>query len=186
MCARTLVHIPRYMGRTSNNNSKRCQLWVHSMFCHVSLYRALLRIFSFMIIILYMFISAFYLYSIPLVSCSYLIILWVFPTWYDSDLSIHVCLPMLAIWLSHHHSPGSSDSSGSSCPGFGAWSVWILPVADQSGAAVAWISSRPSRAPSFQASCSALEFSCYDSEPLFVLFILIHLLYSRICVISVM
>ena len=46
---------------------------------------------------------------------------------------------------------GSSDSSGSSCPGFGAWSMWILPVADQSGAAVAWISSRPFRAPSFQA-----------------------------------
>ena len=33
----------------------------------------------------------------------------------------------------------SFDSPGSSCPGRGAWSVWILPVADQSGAAVAWI-----------------------------------------------
>ena len=70
---------------------------------------------------------------------------------YDPDLSIHMCLSMLAIWLLHHHSPGSSDSSGSSCPGFGAWSVWILPVDDQSSAAVAWISSRSSRAPSFQA-----------------------------------
>ena len=54
----------------------------------------------------------------------------------------------------------SFDSPGSSCPGLGAWSVWILPVADQSGAAVAWIPSRPSRAPSFQVPCSALEFSC--------------------------
>ena len=35
----------------------------------------------------------------------------------------------------------SSDSPGFSCPGFGAWSVWILPVADQSDAAVAWIPS---------------------------------------------
>ena len=35
----------------------------------------------------------------------------------------------------------SSDSPGSSCPGFGAWSVWILPVTDQSDAAVAWIPS---------------------------------------------
>ena len=70
----------------------------------------------------------------------------------------------------------SSDSPGSSCPGFGAWSVWILPVADQSGAAVAWISRRPSGALSFQAPCAALEFSCYDSEPVFVLFILVHLL----------
>jgi len=44
-----------------------------------------------------------------------------------------------------------SDSPGSLCPGHGAWSVWILPVADQSGAAEAWIPSRPSRALSFQA-----------------------------------
>ena len=53
----------------------------------------------------------------------------------------------------------SSDSPGSSCPGHGAWSVWILPVADQSDAAVAWISSRPFRALSFQAPCVPLEFS---------------------------
>ena len=94
---------------------------------------------------------------------------------YGPDLSIHMCLSILAIWLSHHHSPGSSDSSGSSCPGFGAWSMWILPVADQSGAAVAWISSKPSEALSFQAPCSVIEFSCYDSEPPFVLFILVYL-----------
>ena len=43
----------------------------------------------------------------------------------------------------------SSDSPGSSCPGLGAWSVWVFPVADQSGAAVAWISSRPFGALSF-------------------------------------
>ena len=49
---------------------------------------------------------------------------------YDSDLSIHVCLSMHATWHSHHHSLGSSDSPGSSCPGLGAWCVWILPVAD--------------------------------------------------------
>ena len=69
---------------------------------------------------------------------------------YDPDLSIHMCLSMLATWPLYHHSPGSSDSSRSSCPGFGAWSVCILPVADHSGAAVAWIPSRPSGAPSFQ------------------------------------
>ena len=49
----------------------------------------------------------------------------------------------------------SSDSPGSSCPGHGAWSVWILPVADQSGIAVAWISSRSSGALSFQAPLCA-------------------------------
>ena len=44
-----------------------------------------------------------------------------------------------------------SDSPKFSCLGFGVWSLWILAVADQSGAAEAWISSRPSRAPFFQA-----------------------------------
>jgi len=70
---------------------------------------------------------------------------------YDSVLSIHVSLSMHATWHSHHHSQGSSDSSGSSCPDSGAWSVWILPVAGLRSAAVAWISSRPSEAISFQA-----------------------------------
>ena len=51
------------------------------------------------------------------------------------------------------------DSPGSSCPGLGAWGVWILPVADQSGAAVAWISSRLFRTTSFQVPCVPLEFS---------------------------
>ena len=78
-----------------------------------------------------------------------------------------MCLSMLATWLSHHHSPGSSDSSGSSCPGFGAWSVWIPPVADQSGAAVAWISSKPFRALTFQAPCVPLEFSFCKLESTF-------------------
>ena len=94
---------------------------------------------------------------------------------YDSVLSIHLCLSQHAIWLSHHHSPGSSDSPGFSCLGFGAWSLWILPVADLWSTAVAWIIGRLSRSPSFQAPCSALEFSCDDSEPPFVLFILVHL-----------
>ena len=166
------------------------------MLCHVCLYRILLWIFDFMIIILYLFTSCLCIcilfHQSPALILSYheYFLLESFAVYllapaclclrhgfhvYDSDLLIHVCLSILAIWLSHHHSPGSSDSSGSSCSCLGVWSVWILPVADQSGAAVAWISSRPSRAPSFQASCSALEFSCYDSEPPFVLFILAHL-----------
>ena len=92
---------------------------------------------------------------------------------YNSNLSMHMCLSMLTTWHSRHHSPESSDSPGSSCPGLRVWSVWILSVANQSGAVVAWISSRPSRAPSFRALCSVLEFSYYDSEPPFVLFILV-------------
>ena len=140
--------------------------------CHVCLYQILFQISGFMIIILYLLISCLLLvvypacllllsYHIMNISCLISFVVYLLAPAclclrhglhvYDPDLSIHMCLPMLATWLSHHHSPGSSDSSGSSCPGFRAWSVWILLVADQSGAAVAWISSRPSRAPSFQA-----------------------------------
>jgi len=57
MCAGTLVNISRHLGKMSNNNNKRCQLWIRCMLCHVCLYRVLLWIFEFMIIILYLLIS---------------------------------------------------------------------------------------------------------------------------------
>ena len=108
-----------------------------------------------------------------LVTCSYHLISYMFPAWYRLS-SLYLLLHAGAhdtvynayLWLgfidthvliSARHLAfalplaGSCDSSGSSCPGFGAWSVWILPVADQSGAAKAWIPSRPSEALSFQA-----------------------------------
>ena len=153
------------------------------------------------------YILLYHLYSIPPVSCSYIIIPWVFCAWYRLQsllllydcahdmifnaclwfsLSIHVCLSLHATWPYHRHSPGSSDSPRSSCPGLRAWSLWILPVADLRGAAVAWIIGRPSRAPSFQAPCHALEFSCYDSKPPFVLFILEYLFVFSQLRISVM
>ena len=44
---------------------------------------------------------------------------------YDSDLSIHMFLSLHATWYSHHHSMGSSNSSGSSCSGLRVWSMWI-------------------------------------------------------------
>ena len=76
---------------------------------------------------------------------------------------------------------GSSDSSGSSCPGFGAWNMWILPVADQSGTAVAWISTRPFRALSFQASCVPLEFSfCKLVSVLFTVHSCTSLVFSQL------
>ena len=68
-------------------------------------------------------------------------------------LARHLALVSLLAW------GVSSDSPGSSCPGHGAWSVWFPPVADQSGATVAWISSRPPRALFFRAPCVPLEFS---------------------------
>jgi len=124
-----------------------------------------------------------YLCSIPSVYCSYLIIPWAVPAWYHllyiyllthayaHDTVFNACLwfgfiDTHVLIVARHLAFASplawgvlSDSPGSSCPGHGAWSVWILPVADQSGAAEAWISSRPSEALSFQAPCAPLEFS---------------------------
>ena len=116
MCVGTLVHISRHLGKTSNNNNnKRCQLWIRCMLCRVCFYRVLHRISDFMIIIILAVHTLLYhSYSIPPVSCSYLIIPWVLPAWYrlsyiyllrmlmlttqfsmydyDSVLSIHVLI----------------------------------------------------------------------------------------------
>jgi len=94
---------------------------------------------------------------------------------YDSDLSIHVCLSLHTIWHSHYHSLGSSDSPEFSCPDLRVWSLWILLVADQKCAAVAWIISRPSIVLSFLIPYSALEFSFCNSGAPFVLSLLVYL-----------
>ena len=80
----------------------------------------------------------------------------------------------------------SADSPGSSCPGHGAWSVWILPVADQSSATVAWIPSRPSGALSFQAPLCASRVSFSKLVSAFILFMLVHCLVFPQLRISVM
>ena len=110
----------------------------------------------------------------------------VFCTW-------HLYSSWLATWHPYYCSPGEFH-----------WLPWILmsrfrslervdfPVTAQSSAAVAWISSRPSRASSFQAPCEPLEFSLCKLVSAFILFILVpflvfplfiyvYLLYSRIC-----
>ena len=74
----------------------------------------------------------------------------------------------------------SSDSPGFSCPGFGAWSVWILPVADQSGAAVAWISSLPSRATSFQTPVCLSSFLIVNSWVPFIVYSCVLLIFSHL------
>ena len=108
-------------------------------------------------------ILLYHLCSIPPVSCSYLIIPRVFPGWYQLlyiYLLLHACaydtVYNAYLWLgfidthvliSTGHlaftSPlaWSSDASRSSCPGFRAWSVWILPVGDLQKASV--IARRP-------------------------------------------
>jgi len=50
MCAGTLVHLSRHLGRTSNNNNKRCQLCIRCIFCRVCFHQVLLRISGFMIL----------------------------------------------------------------------------------------------------------------------------------------
>ena len=103
-----------------------------------------------MMIMLYMFIPAIPVYTHMLI------------------LARHLAFVSLLAW------GVSSDSPGSSCPGHGAWSVWILPVADQSSAAEAWIPGKPPRALSFQAPCVPLEFSFYKLVSALVLFIPVH------------
>ena len=125
-------------------------------------YSVLYRISCFMLIMLYLFIPAIPVYTLVLI------------------LARHLAFVSLLAW------GVSSDSPGSSCPGHGAWSVWILPVADQSGAAVAWISSRPPRALFFQAPCVPLEFSFCKLVSACVLFILVHLFVISQLRISVM
>ena len=154
------------------------------------------------------YILLYHLCSIPPVSCSYFIIWSVFSAWYrllslfcscmlvfttqfsmhvnHSDLSIHVYLSMPVTWHLHHHSLGSSDSPGSrvQIPKFGACRVSRLLIREvqlKRGSSA----HRPELHPS-RPSCSALEFFCYDSEPPFVLFIIVNHLYSRICAILVM
>jgi len=138
-------HIPRYMGRTSNNN-KRCQLCICCLLCPLAFIRIYIRfsIYDHYYIIL-AYILLYHLCSIPPVpalilsyqeyfllditcyisTCFYMLVLRTRFSMhdYDSILSIHVFLSLNAIWHSHHHSWGSSDSPGSSCPDPEAWSV---------------------------------------------------------------
>ena len=81
-------------------------------------------------------------------SCSNPLVFWV---WY-------LCPSWLATWHLYTRLGSVPDSPGFSCPGYGARSVQILPVAVQSSAAVAWTSSRPFGAPSFQTPFVPLEF----------------------------
>ena len=188
MCAGTLVHISRQQGKTSNNNNnnKRCQPWICCMLCRACFYWVLHRISGFMIIIILATHTLFYYScSIPSVYCSDLIIPWVVPAWYHSSCLLapaclcsrhgFQCLIMIRFYrytCAYLCTPsgfrlttrlGSSDSSGSSCPGPGAWSMSELgtcrvPVADLRSTTVAWIPSRPPGALSFQAPCAPLEF----------------------------
>jgi len=118
-------------------------------------------------------IPPYHLCSIPLVSYSYLIIPCVFPPWYHL-LYFYVLLFACAhstifnacLWFefidtcvlifARHLTFASSLVGEFWLPWilmsrFKAWSLWILPVADQRCASEAWIINRPFEALSFQA-----------------------------------
>jgi len=107
-------HIPRYMGKTNNNN-KRCQLWIHCMLCRVCFHRILHQISSLWPLLYYSCLHlafplvfyptsllplSYYTISIPYLtslaiytySCMLVLTTWFSMHVYESDLSIHVCL----------------------------------------------------------------------------------------------
>jgi len=108
----------------------------------------------------------------------------------DYVIPVHIyftcVLTLLSSVLDTCAHPGSPPGIVSYSPGEFHWLPWILmsrfwslepvdfPVTDQSGAAVAWISSLPYRATSFQVPCMPLEFSLVNSwVPLYCTYICI-------------
>jgi len=145
------------------------------------------------------YILLYHLCSIPPVFCSYLIIPWVFPTWYHllyiylllyacaHDTVFNTCLWFgfidTCVLIYARHLTLASPLSGEFCLtpldphvqvlklGACGFSQLLIRVTQLKCGSPA---DRP-EAPSFQTPCSALEFSCYDSELPFILFIFIHL-----------
>ena len=82
----------RFEQQAHNNNNKRCQLCICCMLCRVRFHRVLHWISGLWLLLYYScYILPYHLYSISPVSCSYLIIPWVFPVWYHL-LSIYLLL----------------------------------------------------------------------------------------------
>ena len=156
MCAGTLVHISRHLGKTSNNNNKRYQLYIvvcFAEFASIGFHFGFSVLWSFLYysclhptLPLVFYSTSLLLLSYHTISILYLISLTIYIYFllyacahdtiflmhvYDSDLSTHLCLSMHATWHTHHHLPESTDSSGSSCLGLRAWTKRDLPAEDQ-------------------------------------------------------
>ena len=81
-----------------------------------------------------------------------------------SVLLIHVCLSEHTTWLHFTYSLGYFlTTPGLACSDLRAWSLCILPVTNQSGAAKAWIIDRPFGVISPSLSFSILEILFYFS-----------------------
>ena len=148
MCAGTLVHISRHLGKTSNNNNnKRCQLWIRYMFYHVYFHQVLYRISGLWPLLYYNCLLS----ALPLVFYSSLLLLSYHTMSIPCLISITIYLHALSCLCSRHDfqcmfmtqiyrytcaylcSPlgiyittRQGVLSDSPCPGFGVWSLWIL------------------------------------------------------------
>ena len=134
-------------------------------------HRILLQISSFMAIILYSFMSCLSTYIL----------------FHQSPALVvyTMCLSMLATWLSYHHSPGEFYLTPLD-PHVQVMELGACGFSQLLIRVEAWISSRPSEAPSFQAPCVPLEFSFCKLVSACVLFILVHLFVISQLRISVM
>ena len=171
---------------------------------HNCIRQVLLRISGFMIIILHLFMSCLFTYilfhsllflSYHIMSSSawyhlfYIYMLMLTTRFsmhiYDSNLLILVCLPMLATWLLHHHSPGefwllwilmsrswSLDWRGSSC-----WGPSLLLWSWQTSC---------SSSPIFAPPCWLAASPVISWAPFCTVHICTFSLYSRICAYQVM
>ena len=85
MCAGTLVHIARHLGKTSNNNNRRCQLCTRLYILPCLFPSGFTSDFQFYdhYYIIVAYILLYHLCSILPVSCSYFIKPCVFFTWYQ-------------------------------------------------------------------------------------------------------
>jgi len=171
MCAGTLVHISRHLDKTSNNN-KRCQLWIRCMICEECCHQILHRISGLWSLLYYTCsypLLPLVFYSTSLLLLSYhtmrslcLISLAIYllspaclchDTVFKCMFIIQIIDKRVIIFARHLAlaSPLAREFWLLWILMSRSWSLRILPVADLRGAAIAWIISRPSRAPSFQA-----------------------------------
>jgi len=135
-----------------------CYIRLHPGTCilfHQSLVRIILYHACSLLDIIYYLSTFFYMYVLMTRFSIHAPLIWIYRY-------TRAC-PCTPLGIHYTTCWGVSDSPGSSCPDPRAWSLWYLLVAYQRFVGVAWIIGRQSETQSFQAPCSALEFSFCDS-----------------------
>ena len=171
----TLVYIPRHLSKKSNNNNKRCQLYIVACFAEFAsigfhfgfpvlwsfLYYSCLH--SALPLVFYstsLFVLSYHTMSIPyLILLAIYIYLLLYACPHDTVFNAYLWFRFIdtRVLIFARHLALASPLTGEFwllwilLSKSWSWSLWILPVADLRGAAIAWIISRPSRSPSFKA-----------------------------------